>query len=302
MPAAAHASLSDVLWQFAMTLSLVGIPGILGGLTNSISMFLKPRLSEETEWASLDGLSKSIFFFAHAITGFGGSLAALLVILWANRFPKDLVDVEALLTLSCTGFVAGYIANKLLPAIADSLYKRLAKLAEQQDELKKETRAKIGSAVDLSTVLTRAKDYLSSGVFDSGETQKLIASLSELAKIYPTNRPLNILLSRTWEEAAHNRKKALEVLSTFIQAKLHAGERDGDLAAAYWNSANYHEFDFREKKNPTARKQAIECLRNALEIAPSYLQQLPGDEDLAPVANSEEGKAALKDVMTAKTA
>lgn len=302
MPTAPHASLSDVLRQFALTLALVGIPGLLGGLTNSVSMFLKPRLIEETGWASLGRLSKSIFFFAHAVTGLGGSLAALLVILWANRFPKDLVDVEALLMLSCTGFVAGYIANKLLPAIADSLYKRLAKLAEQQDELKKETQEKIGSAVDLSTELTRAKDYLSSGNFDAGETQKLIHSLGTLAGTYPTNRPLNILLSRTWDEAAHNRKRALEVLSTFIQSKLRAGERDGDLAAAYWNSANYHEFDFKEKKTPAARKQAIECLRNALEIAPSYLQQLPGDEDMAPVANSEEGKAALKDVMTAKTA
>ncbi|HEY1767545.1 MAG TPA: hypothetical protein VGG26_07810 [Terracidiphilus sp.] len=297
MPSAPHGSLSDVLWQFALTLALVGIPGILGGLTNSLSMFLKPQLLDAPQWLSLSSKFKRMFFFAHAITGFGGSVAALLAILWANRFPKDLDDLEALLTLSSTGFVAGYIANKLLPAIADSLYRQFTKLAQEQEELKKETRAKIGSAVDLSTELTRAKDYLSSGAFDPAETQTLIQSLATLAKTYPTNRPLNILLSRVWNEAARNRKKALEALDTFIHAKLRAGERDGDLAAAYWNAANYHEFDFREKREPAARKRAIECLRAALEVAPSYQQQLLDDEDLAPVANSEEGKAALKGLL-----
>ena len=100
---------------------------------------------------------------------------------------------------------------------------------------------------------------------------------------------------RLWEEARYDRKKALDVLGAFIQAKLDAKQRDEDLATAYWNAANYHEDDFREMNRPELRTQTVEALRKALEIAPSYLEELLRDKDFAGLRESDEGKALLKD-------
>ncbi len=295
MTAPADASWESILSQFWLTLALVGIPGVLGGLTNGISIFLRPENEDGGKSPSGETLPKRSYYLAYAVTGLGGSLAALLVILWAQRFPKGAFSLEDLLTLTCTGFVAGYIANKLLPAIANSFYKKLTDLSEQQAELAKKSEQGIGNAVSLSTELTRAKDYLASGSFVAGQTEKLIASLSSLVKTYPTNRPLNILLSRTWDEASKNRRKALDVLEAFIKAKLDAQEKDEDLAAAYWNCANYFEADFKETNQPIARTQAIEALRKTLECSPSYLNQLLKDEDFAKLRAAAVGKRLLED-------
>jgi hypothetical protein len=295
MIASTDGSLWVALDQFWLTLALVGIPGVLGGLTNAVSIFLPSAGGEGGKLPSSGDSPKRSYYLAYGITGFGGSLAALLVILWAGKFPGDIANLQALLTLACMGFVAGYMANRLLPAIANSLYKKLTDLSERQDDLAKRSEVGIGNAVSLSTELTAAREYLSGESFVAGQTEKLIASLSSLVKAYPTNRPLNILLSRLWEEARYDRKKALDVLGAFIQAKLDAKQRDEDLATAYWNAANYHEDDFREMNRPELRTQTVEALRKALEIAPSYLEELLRDKDFAGLRESDEGKALLKD-------
>ena len=300
MIATTDGSLWLVLGQFLAILALVGIPGVLGGLTSCISIFLKPGQGDS---------QKPRYYLAYGITGFGGSMAGLLVTLWVGKFPKGGFGLEDLLTLACMGFISGYLGDRLLQAVADKVQKQLAEVQEQQDELKQrqtrlaerhtelamETEQRIGNAENLSTELTAAWDYLSSGSFVAGQTGRLITSLSSLVEAYPINRPLNILLSRLWEEASKNRKKALDVLAAFIQAKLKAGQSDEDLGTAYWNAANYFEFDFRDTSKPELRAQALEALRKALEIAPSYLEEFERDNDFASLRESDEGKALLKD-------
>lgn len=87
----------------------------------------------------------------------------------------------------------------------------------------------------------------------------------------------------------------MDVLGTFIKAKLDAGQKDEDLATAYWNTANYFESDFKEKNSPELRAQAIDALRKALTIAPSYVAELMRDKDFASLRESDEGKLLLKD-------
>jgi hypothetical protein len=291
----ADASFGDVLCQFWLVLALVGVPGALGGLTYAISIFLTPAAGESGRSpASLD-ISKLWFCVANAVIGIGGSLAALLVILGAKRFPDPLVKLDNLLGLACMGYVSGYIANRLLPAIADRFYKQLMQLTEEHAELAKKTEKGIDNAVDLSTTLTGALDYLRERSFVSGQTEKLIVSLTVLVQQYPTNRTLNVVLSRLWDEADGSRGKALDVLGNFIKAKLAAGERDEDLATAYWNTANYYEFDFKELKTPSLRAHAVEALRKALELSPSYLKELRQDQDFASLLKTEEGMRLLKD-------
>jgi hypothetical protein len=300
MTASTNCSLWAVLGQFLSILALVGIPGVLGGLTNCITIFLKPGQVDSP---------KPSYYLAFGVTGFGGSMAGLLVTLWVGKFPKGAFGVEDLLTLACMGFIAGYLGDRLLQAVADKVQKQLTEVQQQQDELKQQqaklterhtelaidTDQRIADAVNLSTELTAAREYLSGESFVTGQTEGLIASLSSLVKAYPTNRPLNILLSRLWEEARYDRKKAMEVLDAFIEAKLKTGQRDEDLATAYWNAANYFEFDFRETNKPELRAQVVGALRKALEISPSYRDELLRDKDFANLRESDEGKALLKE-------
>jgi hypothetical protein len=302
---ASCASIGGRMPDFWLTLALVGIPGIFGGLTNSISAIVKPADSGslKSDSATVSPAHGLGFYAAHAVTGLGGALAALLVILWAGKFPADLSDLQALLTLTCTGFIAGYIAIRLLPAIADRFYKQFADLKEQQEQLKEQqtqlarkTDEGLKNAVSLTTELTKAIDYLSAGNFDApGQTQKLIASLSSLAQAYPTNRTLNILLARLWNEALKDRQKAINVLENYAKAKLQAGEKDYDLATAYWNIANYDEDDFKKAADPNLRAQAVAALRNALDASRAYLTEFQNDPDFEDLRKSDAGKKLLAD-------
>ena len=123
----------SVAAEFWLTMAFTVIPGTLGGIVNGISMFLKEIKVKDEDWPPNGHLSMPAFFLAQALLGMGGALAALLVTLWANRFPDSLYTTKAWLSLVCTGFVAGYVANRLLPAIADSLYNRLIKLGEKTE-------------------------------------------------------------------------------------------------------------------------------------------------------------------------
>jgi hypothetical protein len=290
---------------FWLTIALTAIPGILGGLTFGVSVYLKAIDAKDDKWPPSGHLGGTLFFLAQSISGFGGAIAALLVTLWANRFPKDLSDPVALLTLAATGFVAGYVANKLLPAIADSVYNKLAKLAEKTDatankadeasEAVARAEAKAKLAIDLATVLVRAKDYLGTQPFVPAQTADLLTTLNLLNKEFPTNRTLNILLARVYDEAAGERSKAIEVLQGFIAAKTKAGEgKDIHVAAAWWNIANYEEFDYKTTRTPALRTAAVKALENALGIdKQTYYEKVTGDDDFKDLIASAEGQQLL---------
>lgn len=60
--------------EFWLVLALVGIPGILGGLTNSITFIIKPVGGEMGKHSSRNGLQEHglAFYLAHGVTGLGG--------------------------------------------------------------------------------------------------------------------------------------------------------------------------------------------------------------------------------------
>jgi hypothetical protein len=295
-------AISSTAKAFWLTIALTAIPGTLGGLTYGVSVYLKAIDVEKDKWPPCGHLTRNTFFFAQGVSGFGGAIAALLVIIWANRFPDSLYEPKSLLSLMATAFVSGYVANRLLPAIADSVYNKLARLAEKTDETASKVddakvaiaraEAKPKRAADLATVLVRASDYLRTKTFVPTQTADLLATLSSLSQDFPTNRTLNILLARTCDEAAGNRDKAIEILQEFIAAKTKAQEgKDTDVAAAYWNIANYYEFDFEASHAAPLRVCALAALKKALEIdGQTYWEKLRTDEDFKNLLTSEEGK------------
>jgi hypothetical protein len=297
---------------FWMAIALTAIPGILGGLTYGVSVFLKEVKAQGADWPPSGNLSKRAFFFAQALSGMGGSLAALLVTLWANRFPEPFFDIKAWLSLVCTGFVAGYVANRLLPAIADSLYNRLKQLSDKADEAgikAEETRQAVNQANErvsaaeqktqhaeqLATEMLHTRDYLAGKDFSrQSQTQTQIATLTGLTEYFPTNRTLNILLARLYDEALGDRQRAISVLLAFLDAKKNIkSDNDTDSADALWNLANYYELESQKKNDPALRSKAIETLLQSMQIVPAYYSDLLKDEDFAALRDSQEGKAML---------
>lgn len=300
--------------EFWLTIALTAVPGMLGGITNGVSMFLKQVKAEPKDWPPNGNLSVPAFFLAQALSGVGGALAALLATLWANRFPEasQFFEAKALLTLLTTSYVAGYVANRLLPAIAESLYEQVSKLAErarktseQAEEAKKagdeaserasSAEANANKAVELATEMVRASGYLAAKDFSQPiATLTLVAKLAELMHSFPTNRTLNILLARLYAEAARDHESAIAVLTAFVEAKKRIGE-DGDVhtADACWNLANYYEEKFKTLRDASLRIKAIECLTESMKRMPSYYMDLMNDEDFAELRKSAESATLL---------
>jgi hypothetical protein len=304
--------------EFWLAIALTAIPGILGGITYGVSVFLKEIKAKDSDWPPSGNLSRFSFFFAQALSGMGGALAALLVTLWANRFPDPFYEIKAWLSLVCTGFVAGYVANRLLPAIAESLYNRLKQLSDKADEAgikADETRKAVDQAnervtaaeertrqaVQLATEMVRTRDYLAGKDFEQrSKTMTQVATLTELAKTFATNRTLNILLARLYDEAAGDRPSAISVLTTFIEVKKQHGEdQDADTADALWNLANYFDRDGLARKDASLRTKAVETLRKSLLRVPSYYRDLLQDDDFAALRESVEGKQLLAEAKPA---
>jgi hypothetical protein len=66
------------------------------------------------------------------------------------------------------------------------------------------------------------------------------------------------------------------------------------FAAAWWNIANYHEFDFTTAKTPALRALALEALDHALAIDKhTYYEKLTTDDDFKDLVASPEGQKLL---------
>jgi hypothetical protein len=301
--------------EFGLTLALTVVPGMLGGITNGVSMFLKEVKAKREDWPPSGNLSNEAFFLAQALSGMGGALAALLATLWANRFPDPFFEAKAWLTLVSTGFVAGYIANRLLPAIADSLYNRLMKLdqktvqaeekaqaattvAAQASEKAADAEKSASESVQLTSEVVRAYDYLNDEDFGQRmATFRHIQRLTELAQSFPANRTLNIVLARLHAEANGDFQSAIDTLIGFIGEKVKRHEdKDEDTADAYWNLSSYYEDECKKTGDAVIRGKAIEAMRQSITRVPSYYKDLLDDEDFKELRESDAGKKMLSEL------
>jgi tetratricopeptide (TPR) repeat protein len=295
--------------HFATGLWIVCIAGSLGGLISGIGAMVESGLDDTGAYLAIKGVPVWFFLLGRCVVGIGGATAVLLASLSVNKFTGS-SDID-LLALSALCFVAGSIGYRLLPMVAAQLEKRLGEAERKVDRAVKEVEQNKGEiavtrdeanlqaklAVSMASQLVEAFGYLENKDFSSSQTEKLINSMSSLLEHFPTNRPLNILLSRLWEDAAKNRQRAMQVLRAYVEEKTKIGQgTDTDVATAYWNLANYYEFDFKKTQDMQYRKEAIRALSKALEISPAmYLDDLSQDPDFGELAASEEGQKLMRD-------
>jgi hypothetical protein len=303
-----------------LTLLLTFVPGLLGGIVYGVSLYLKELDPKSENFPPRGKLSLGVFFFFQAMTGIGGALAALLVMLWAKQFPqsnREFLDGKSMLILMTTSFVAGYVANRLLPAVADSLNAQIAKLAEKADNASDAAAAaqqqstETAKNVEQAQTATQQTALLASETLEANnyladleggdtakpeKTQALIDGLTDLVKAFPTNRTVNILLGRVYDEAAGDRQSAIAALSAFVDAKKAANDdQNAATADAYWNLADYYFFakEGEPRTDPDMRSKGIEAMKQSLQRVPSYFDALMHDDDFAALRNAPEAAAML---------
>ena len=86
-------------------------------------------------------------------------------------------------------------------------------------------------------------------------------------------------------------ERAIAILSAFIDAKEGAGERDNDLADAYYNRACTRIDHMQRLAGPpadAAKETAYTDLITAIEINPDNCLDAAGDEDFDPIRTEEQ--------------
>lgn len=104
-----------------------------------------------------------------------------------------------------------------------------------------------------------------------------------------TDRRTNILMGRL-HRRMNRHERAIAILSAFIDAKERAGQRDNDLADAYYNRACTRIDHMQRLTGPpadAAKETAYTDLTTAIEINPDNCLDAVDDEDFAPLREEE---------------
>jgi hypothetical protein len=312
-----HIAVSD-FWRCVLGVSVGGAIGGLLYWTSGYLTAVPPQDAAEEvddqekkpEDESKPVLSPGWLGAANAFTGFGGAWAVALAMLWAKRMPVERTLLDELELLG-TSIVAGYAGTKLLPMIADRLTKEFVeksakdaqKAANEAVSGAKQVAAAVvhvaSAATDAKTsrLITEAIAYLdSSGNQTEHQTADYVARLQDVLSRQPTLRQAAVLLGRMYAQLMRDNQKAIGVMREFLAAKKKAGEEDEHVADAYWNLANYMEFEYAKSgsKDPALRTGAIDALAESIRIAPGYKADYLKDDDFEKLREDPEAKKRLE--------
>lgn len=264
---------------------LVTVGGGIGGLLYWTSLYLSSANAENPAGRAFP--KTRAFCFAQTFMGAGGAWALLLAMLWGKRAPLN-DNIEDALQMFAGSLVAGFAGSKLLPMVADQLTKQFLKDVQKNA-------AKSADRAARSELTSEVYTYLApNGSQTVHQTKSYITQLRARLKQEPRDRKAAILLARVLSELQNDPKKSIDVLKSFIKAKLvKNASPDGDVADAYWNIANYAEQLYGVTKLREHREAAIQALYESTKTAPGYLDNLRADPDFADLRQDVETKKKL---------
>ena len=265
--------------------------GFFGGLLNTLQVYMeegkKPHFRPLVPKLTVSGLF-----------GVGGAMAVLLASEWLGKMPKGWLEH---LTL---GVVSGFIGYKILPAIAESLQRRMseaentlktqkAELEKQEQDLKK-TRAEFGEDMKRAQeLLNKTKAISDMSYFRSAmvgshkitEWERVAREMQQHMEELGSKTDLPILLAYA-NKRLGKYDEAIGLLTDFI-ANLPEG-LDHKLETAFYNRACYYlttalDTDGRTVKDPNRIQKGLDDLRKAIELLPANRHEAWEDADFDPV-------------------
>lgn len=288
---AALANMDTGNLHYSAGLLIAAIAGGLGGLVSGIGALVEGG-KEDEGYVVAKGVSVGMFIFGRCVVGVGGAAAVLLAALSVNKFTGS-SDVD-LLALTALCFVAGSIGHRLLPMVAAQLEKRLGEVEKKADRAAKTAKEGADMASVTRNVLV-ALQLLAQTEELTSIVDHTIGELEKLARQFPQERPVHIVLGRLYAVKKHNYDKAITVLRRFIKQKGKA--RDKDVSDALFNIACWVSLklgqETKEDKKAALREEGTKALAESLAIVPGNLKDAKSDPELAALRETEEAQKIL---------
>lgn len=218
-----------------------------------------------------------VIVFTHIVMGMGSAVGLLFLFHFLQLLHADqTVDNVVFLISGC--LIAGIGAQRLIPALTNSMTEKLnliEKEAEETKEIVEETAllAKSAATLDPAASIT--------------ERMKAIDNIKAQLSRTPLDRSLNILLGRLYRRVG-DYSGAVGCLELFVKRKEDAGQIDRDLADALYNIACYNSLEWGAKKSQEAKRRALENLRRSAVILPENRNDAKNDADFADLRQDPE--------------
>jgi len=190
------------------------------------------------------------------------------------------------------GFLASYLLTRMFIGPAFLLADQATKNGVAYD------------AAQAAIALTRLNGDVNSAIEELAKSpsspariDQLIALLSGYIEAFPRNRRLNIVLARLCVEGKRDYPSAIRVLTDFIASKLKAGERDSDVADAFFNIACYDSLRMAGVQDKsilqTLETDGIAAIRQSIAVNSDNIKDFRTDPDLQALRDTVSGKQLL---------
>jgi hypothetical protein len=299
------------LLDFWSGISLAAGYGALGGFVYGIAALIDGGKNDKGEYELLKKVPWQLYLFGRALVGLGGGIAALMITLGMGRFdiPKTESELSVVrLSLAAVSFVAGFIAYRLLPAVAARLENELVRTQEKLQHAEKRTdtlqkkvdasSAQIEAYNALNSDLGTAMEFLNLKDQPAGHREQLIERLEKHRETFPLHRKLNIVLARLYRESKEDFDTAIDVLETFVKRKTTAGEgKDRDTADALFNLACYCSLKMgftTGEKRKSLEDKGVAAITESVALLPANALDLQTDDDLKNLRATGRIESLLK--------
>lgn len=297
----------------AKALFIVCISGAFGGIVYGLGALVEngrkkeqqqeahplavPRVSQtQLKYVATNGSPTWVYLVTQALIGTAGAMAAIFAFLTVGKTvgssqQTDVLFSGAIFYMASLSVVAGFIGNRLLPAVGLQLLQKQVARAQNKatdaEQKAEEAAKKSDAAVDITNMnrdVVAALGMLKMAV-PPGYTEQIIKSLEGHIKTFPLDRALHIVLGRLYAEKLKDPAKAISLLEKFVATRKTTGEKpNDDIAAALFNISCYYSVLYTDQRKEEHLQQVLTDLSESLTIAKqcnaltAYLKQTEDSE------------------------
>ncbi len=249
----------------------VGLPAAFGGLLQGFHAANQRMVTNNgplpVDWGAIT---------ISALFGIGGGAAAILGLLWIAQLELDSSDKNVLILITL-GVVAGFIGNRLLPLVAETLERRIAAMETGTENAVKKAEMAAERARESAKEASKAL-LVSRAIYAERKSQfrELVPEFRELIQKEPLNRAHALRLANLYKRAGEF-ENAEGVLTDYLNRK---GTEEGhDLAESLYIRACYRVLQSNGPAGEQKKQDGLKDLERVFKIDSSYKLDAAEDKD-----------------------
>lgn len=249
--------------------------GFLGGLFDYFNRF---NINIENNKIYFQGAPlKSFQVFSlgcmNTALGIGGAYAVQFVMISIGKF-QSVETVETIFLLFTISVVSGFSGRRFLSLVSSKLEDQIGEANRKSGEAKEEAQESLLISSAIATLNP------SSTITERNENAE---KLMEILATKPKDRMLAILCGRLFRRN-NEFESAIEILTSFLNAKLKDKEFDDDYADGLYNRACY--LLLSSDENVVIINSALKDLSESIKYSPDNAIDARGDSDFDLVRNN----------------